>query len=164
MGLLGREVRSEKKTRFEDHMPGRLHFNHFGLLDHLASVVNPPNVVPFSEFAFRRQAVVPVLALTRDESRPGGLNRNSQCDLSGTRFHEASRATVWTSFTPSSFSIRRESCASESISTVVETTAVLSSYTCTSSDDMFFRVSATTVAMSRSRPCRSQASILMATG
>ncbi len=41
--------------------------------------------------------------------------------------HEASRATVCTSLTPSSFSMRRESCASESISTVVETTAVLSS-------------------------------------
>src|ERR1700693_4993996 len=42
-------------------------------------------------------------------------------------FHEASRATVFTSLTPSSFSMSRESCASESISTVVETTAVLSS-------------------------------------
>src|SRR5450759_5245562 len=46
-----------------------------------------------------------------------------------TKPHDASRATVCTSFTPSSFSIKRESCASESISTTVDTTAVLSSYT-----------------------------------
>src|SRR5713226_3758859 len=43
------------------------------------------------------------------------------------QIQEASRATVWTSLTLSSFSIRRESCASESISTVADTTAVLSS-------------------------------------
>src|ERR1700674_752972 len=85
----------------------------------------------------------------------GGLDAN---------LHEASLATVCTSFTPSSFSIRRESCARESISTVVETTAVLSSYTCTSSDDILTRFSPKTVAMSRRSPCRSQASILIATG
>src|SRR5260370_19448141 len=82
----------------------------------------------------------------------------------GRHDQEASRATVCTSFTPSSFSMRRDSWASESISTVADTTAVLSSYTWTSSADMLTRFSATTVAMSRSRPCRSQASILIATG
>src|SRR5206468_12049842 len=64
---------------------------------------------------------------------------------------DASRATVWTSRTPSIFSMRRDSCASESISTVADTDAVLSSCTLTSSADMLTWFSATTVAMSRSR-------------
>src|SRR3989454_12042455 len=104
------------------------------------------------------------MALGRDERAPRDLGMDVQVDLARSARHEASRATVWTSFTPSSFSIRRESWASESISTVVDTTAVLSSYTWTSRDDMLTRFSATTVAMSRISPWRSKASILIATG
>src|SRR6266550_5435949 len=164
MRRLLREGRRVQKPRLHDQSCGRLELDDLRFLGGCAAGIEPANGAAFGKLAIGGQPVVPATALGRDKCAPRDLDRRVQPDLFGSARHEASRATVCTSLTPSSFSIRRESCASESISTVVETTAVLSSYTWTSSDDMLTRFSATTVAMSRSNPCRSQASILIATG
>src|SRR5207245_6012439 len=134
------------------------------LLNQRAIAAEPANVRSGLELAFGRQPVVPVVPAGRHERLPHLVRCDRHVDLARALGHDASRATVFTSFTPSSFSIKRDSCASESISTVAETTAVLSSYTWTSRADMLTRFSATTVAMSRISPWRSQASILIATG
>src|SRR5258706_210020 len=95
---------------------------------------------------------IPVVSALLGDLLPHGLRRGAHVKLALHLRHDASRPTVCTSRTPSIFSIRRESWASESISTVADTTAVLSSCTFTSSDDMLTWVSAMTVAMSRIRP------------
>src|SRR5438477_1987657 len=164
MRVLRGGSRWPRETRTQGETQRRVDFDDVGFLGEVPVDVNPADMAPWGEVIFECEAVVPLTLPRRDDRRPCVLGRDGEVDVPRSRLHEASRATVWTSFTPSSFSIRRESCASESISTVVDTTAVLSSYTCTSSADMFTRFSATTVAMSRIRPCRSHASILIATG
>src|ERR1700694_2723525 len=160
----GREGRREHKARAELESPPRFDLDHVCFFERLAGHINPPNVRAGIEVAFGRKPVVPLPLPRSHQQLPNGFGWHAHLDRPRTRPHDASRATVCTSFTPSNFSMRRDSCASESISTVADTTAVLSSYTWTSSADMFTRFSATIVAMSRSRPCRSQASILIATG
>src|SRR5712664_2919927 len=145
-------------------MRGRPELDYVRFLRPVAADVDPADVGSLGKLALGCQPVVPLAAAGCDDRLPSILSWDGELDLSRSLLQEASRATVCTSFTPSNFSIRRESCASESISTVADTTAVLSSYTWTSRADMLTRFSATTVAMSRIRPCRSQASILIATG
>src|SRR2546430_12056883 len=164
MRFLRGEVRRPHETGTQGETQRRDDVDDVGFLGEVAVDVDPADMAPWDEFTFECEAVIPLTLPRRDDRRPCVLGRDGEVDVPGSRLPEASRATVWTSFTPSSFSIRRESCASESISTVVDTTAALSSYTCTSSAGMFTRFSATTVAMSRMRPCRSHASILIATG
>src|SRR5207249_8368034 len=138
--------------------------DHVGLLGHGIARPAPPHLPAWFEAPGHVQLEVPVALALRDKRVPDLVRRCVDMNVPRAVRHEASRPTVCTSLTPSIFSIRRDSWASESISTVAETTAVLSSWTFTSSADMFTRFSATTVAMSRSRPCRSNTSILIATG
>src|SRR5216683_840174 len=112
----------------------------------------PDDALAGREVAIDFEHEIPVVSALLGDLLPHGVRRGAHVKLVLHLRHDASRPTVCTSRTPSIFSIRRESWASESISTVADTMAVLSSWTFTSSADMLTWVSAMTVAMSRIRP------------
>src|SRR6266700_150121 len=125
----GSERRREQVPRAK-HKPARgVHVDDVRFLDEVSTDVEPADVPAGREVSLWRESVIPIPASGTHKAFPHRLRRNR--DVARVRsVHDAPRATVCTSFTPSSFSMRRDSCASESISTVAETTAVVASYTC----------------------------------
>ncbi len=124
-----RECRGEHKAGTHREAARGIDLDKLRLLRHRSVRAEPADMRAGCEVTVGGKAVVPVATARRHEHSPQLARRHREIELPRAPRHDASRATVFTSLTPSSFSISRDSCARESISTVAETTAVLSSYT-----------------------------------
>src|SRR2546430_17473441 len=93
----------------------RCDFEDIRFLNHRAMRVEPTDMALGLEVALRRQPVIPVAPAGPDQQRPHVLGRHAEIDRVRPAAHDASRATVCTTLTPSSFYMSRASCASETI-------------------------------------------------
>src|SRR4029077_17140323 len=121
-----RQVGREEQPATQLEPARRIGLHDLRLLSHVTAGL-PDDTLAGGKDAFDVEHEVPVVPAPLRDLLPHGVRRGVHVKLVLHLRQEASRPTVWTSRTASIFSMRRESWASESISTVADTTAVLSS-------------------------------------